>query len=96
MMTFAAITLEPVNVLLWLVVGAIAGWLAGMVMKGGNYGLVGDIIVGLIGAVIGGFLFGALNAGGPYGLVGSIVVAFIGACILIAVLRFITRGQSRI
>lgn len=95
MIPFAEITLDPVGVLLWLVVGAIAGWLAGVVMKGGGFGLIGDIIVGLIGAVIGGFLFGLVNAG-PYGLIGSILVAFVGACVLIGVVRLLTRGRTQL
>ena len=85
---FAAIALDPINVICWLVVGAIAGYLAGMVMKGGGYGLIGDIIVGLIGAVVGGLLLGLVGVT-EYGLIGTIVVAFVGACILIAVLRFV-------
>jgi uncharacterized membrane protein YeaQ/YmgE (transglycosylase-associated protein family) len=74
------------TLLVWLLVGLIAGWLAGMVMKGGGYGVVGDIILGIIGAVIGGFLFGMLGLGAS-GLLGSIVVAFIGAVVLIALVR---------
>jgi uncharacterized membrane protein YeaQ/YmgE (transglycosylase-associated protein family) len=88
MVMFASITLDPMNILCWLVVGAIAGFLAGKVMTGGGYGLIGDIVVGLIGAVIGGVLLGMLG-GAEYGLLGTIVVAFIGACILIAILRFV-------
>ncbi len=74
----------------WLVVGLIAGWLAGMVMRGGGYGLIGDIIVGIIGGLLGGFLASAVF-GIPDPMTGvnltSIVVAFIGAVILIAILR---------
>ena len=94
MSTFAAITLDPINIICWLVVGAVAGYLAGVVMKGRGFGLVGDIVVGLIGAVIGGLLFGLITAS-EYGLIGSIVIAFLGACILIAVVRFVAprRGQ---
>ena len=88
MSPFAAITLEPVSILCWLLVGGVAGWLAGIVMKGGGFGLVGDIVVGLVGAVIGGFLFDLLYVG-PNGLIGSIAVAFVGACILIAIVRFL-------
>jgi len=77
--------------LIWfLLIGLIAGWLAGLVMKGGGYGIVGDMIVGVIGALLGGWLFSlvGISAGG---LIGSIIVAFIGACVLILILRAIRR-----
>jgi uncharacterized membrane protein YeaQ/YmgE (transglycosylase-associated protein family) len=70
----------------WLIVGLIAGFLASVVMRGGGYGVVGDIVVGLVGALIGGFIANALGLGAS-GLIGTIIVAFIGACILIAILR---------
>lgn len=79
--------LNPGGLLAWLVVGLIAGWLAGQFMKGGGYGLVGDIVVGIIGAFVGGFLFSILLPGSQVGLIGSIVVAFIGAIALIALIR---------
>ena len=95
MATFADVFLEPGGIVAWLIVGLIAGFLAGKVMKGSGYGIVGDIIVGLIGAFLGGMLFGSLvNA--EYALVGSIVVAFVGACILIALVRFIAPGTSNL
>jgi uncharacterized membrane protein YeaQ/YmgE (transglycosylase-associated protein family) len=79
--------------LIWfLIVGLIAGWLAGQVMKGGGFGLVGDLIVGVIGALLGGGLFGRLGIGIGYGLIGSIIVAFIGAVILLLILRLIKRA----
>jgi uncharacterized membrane protein YeaQ/YmgE (transglycosylase-associated protein family) len=78
----------------WLIVGLIAGWLAGQFMRGGGYGLVGDIIVGVIGALIGGFLASLLGLSGSVGLIGSIVVAFIGAVILIAILRAVGGARS--
>lgn len=81
------------DILAWIIVGLIAGWLAGYVMKGGGYGVVGDIIIGIIGALIGGFLTSALfgtNAVSGLNLV-SIIVAFIGAVILIAILRAVAR-----
>lgn len=81
------------NLLLWLLVGLIAGWLAGVVMKGGGYGVVGDIVLGIVGAIIGGFVFNVLGIG-AYGLVGSIIVAFVGAVILIAIVRALS-GRSR-
>ena len=83
-------SLDPLSILLWLVVGLIAGFLASRVMRGGGYGLIGDIVVGLIGALLGGFLASLLGFG-SYGLLGSIIVAFIGACVLIAVLRAVSR-----
>lgn len=86
--------LNPGGLLAWLIVGLIAGWLAGQFMKGGGYGIVGDIIVGIIGAFIGGFLAGLLGIGGSAGLIGSIVIAFIGAVILIAVLRAVSGGRK--
>jgi uncharacterized membrane protein YeaQ/YmgE (transglycosylase-associated protein family) len=95
----AAINLSLSNVLWWLVVGLVAGFLASRVMRGGGYGLIGDIVVGLIGAFIGGWLAGFLGlgvgAGGSSGLIVSIVVAFIGACILLAILHAVSRGSSR-
>ncbi|MBX3054767.1 MAG: GlsB/YeaQ/YmgE family stress response membrane protein [Caldilineaceae bacterium] len=84
------------GLLAWLIVGLIAGWLAGQVMKGGGYGLVGDIVVGIAGALIGGFLGSALfnipNAVNGINLT-SILVAFIGAIILIAVLRMVSGSR---
>jgi uncharacterized membrane protein YeaQ/YmgE (transglycosylase-associated protein family) len=80
-------TLEPGGIIAWLVVGLIAGWLAGVVMKGGGYGVLGDIVVGLVGAFVGGFVFSLITGGGSAGFWGSIAVAFVGAVILIAILR---------
>lgn len=81
-------------ILWWLVVGLIAGFLASLVMRGGGYGIIGDIIVGIIGAIIGGFLAGLLGLGSS-GFIGSIIIAFIGAVILIAVLRLVTGTRTR-
>jgi uncharacterized membrane protein YeaQ/YmgE (transglycosylase-associated protein family) len=79
---------------MWLIVGLIAGWLASQFMRGGGYGLVGDIVVGIIGAFIGGLLFGYLQPGSSVGFVGSILVAFVGAVLLIGLLRALS-GRSR-
>ena len=95
MTPFAAITLDPGGVIAWVVVGLIAGFLAGRVMNWGGYGLFGDLAVGLVGALLGGFLFGTLVTGTP-GLIGSIVVAFLGACVFIWVLRLVAPGPVRI
>jgi uncharacterized membrane protein YeaQ/YmgE (transglycosylase-associated protein family) len=81
--------------LAWIMVGAIAGWLAGKVMKSGG-GLLTDIIVGIVGAIIGGFLFNALGLGGTTGLnIWSIFVAFIGAVALLFAIRMFN-GRQRI
>jgi uncharacterized membrane protein YeaQ/YmgE (transglycosylase-associated protein family) len=80
------------NGLLWfLLVGLIAGWLAGVLVKGGGFGLIGDMVVGIIGAVIGGYLFGASGLG-VGGFLGAILVATLGAVILIVLLRLIRRA----
>ena len=86
--------LDPGGMIAWLLVGLVGGWLAGQFMKGGGYGLVGDIVVGIIGALIGGFLASLLGLSGTTGLVGSIVVAFIGAVVLIAILRAVGGARS--
>jgi uncharacterized membrane protein YeaQ/YmgE (transglycosylase-associated protein family) len=79
--------------LIWfIVIGLVAGWLAGQIMKGGGFGVVGDIIVGVIGAVIGGFLFQRSGAFAGSGLLGSLIVATIGAVILLFVLRLIKKA----
>jgi len=95
MSIFAGIYLEPGGLLAWLIVGLVAGFLAGKFMKGSGYGLIGDIVVGLIGAFLGGMLFGSFG-NAEYAMVGSIVVAFVGACLLIALVRFVARGRSNL
>jgi uncharacterized membrane protein YeaQ/YmgE (transglycosylase-associated protein family) len=76
----------------FILIGLVAGWLAGLLMKGGGFGLIGDIIVGVLGALLGGFLFGKLGLSFGGGLLGSLIVATIGAVILIFVLRLIKRS----
>jgi len=76
---------------LWfLLIGIAAGWLGGQIMKGGGFGLVGDLIVGVIGALLGGFLFGLFGLSAN-GMLGSLVTATVGAVVLIALLRIINR-----
>jgi uncharacterized membrane protein YeaQ/YmgE (transglycosylase-associated protein family) len=75
----------------FIIVGLIAGWLAGVIMKGGGYGVVGDIIVGIVGALIGGWLFSTMGVSTGGGLLGAIIVALVGAIILIFLLRLIKR-----
>ena len=71
---------------IFLAIGAVAGWLAGVIMKGGGFGLLADIVIGIVGAVIGGFVFGLLGieAGG---LIGQIIVATVGAILLLWIVR---------
>jgi len=80
------------NVLWFLLVGVVAGWLAGVLVKGGGFGLIGDLVVGIIGALIGGLLFGGLAGAAGGGLLGSIVVATLGAILLLVVLRLFVRS----
>lgn len=79
------------SILAFLLIGAIAGWLAGKLMKGGGYGLLGNIVVGVIGAVIGGFVFDTvgIRAGG---IIGSIVIATVGAGILLFAVGLIKKN----
>jgi uncharacterized membrane protein YeaQ/YmgE (transglycosylase-associated protein family) len=79
------------GIVAWLVIGAIAGFLAGKVVEGSGFGLIVDIIVGIVGAVIGGYLVGAMGYAADGGLIASIVVAFIGAVVLLLILRLIKR-----
>jgi uncharacterized membrane protein YeaQ/YmgE (transglycosylase-associated protein family) len=95
--TMAALVLADISlsgILWWIVVGLIAGFLASLVMRGGGYGIVGDIIVGIVGAILGGFLASLVGLGSS-GLIGTIIIAFIGACILIAILRAVSGGFRR-
>jgi uncharacterized membrane protein YeaQ/YmgE (transglycosylase-associated protein family) len=83
------------GILAWLLLGLIAGFLASVVMRGGGYGIIGDIIVGIVGALLGGFLFSLLGGTGVTGFnLWSLVVAFVGACILIAILRAISGRRA--
>jgi uncharacterized membrane protein YeaQ/YmgE (transglycosylase-associated protein family) len=80
------------NFLYFILIGIIAGWLAGVIMKGGGFGILGDLVVGVIGAVLGGFLFGLLGIA-TYGLLGSLITATVGAVVFIAILRLIKTGR---
>lgn len=75
----------------FLLVGLAAGWLAGQFMKGGGYGLVGNLVIGVIGAIVGGHLLGLLGFG-TYGLIADLFAAFIGAVVLIWVVRLIKKA----
>jgi uncharacterized membrane protein YeaQ/YmgE (transglycosylase-associated protein family) len=79
-------------IIIWLIIGAIAGWLAGQIVKGGGFGLIGDIIVGIVGAVIAGFLFPRLNISFGNEFVGAVISATIGAIILLVILKLVKRA----
>jgi uncharacterized membrane protein YeaQ/YmgE (transglycosylase-associated protein family) len=77
-----------VNPLIWFIlIGVIAGWLAGQFLKGGGFGIFGDIVVGIIGAVIGGFLFRIIGLSTGGGLLGNLTAAAIGAVVFLLVIR---------
>ena len=80
------------NFLWFLIVGLVAGWLAGMLVKGGGFGLIGDLVVGVIGAFLGGWLFSTVGASAGGGLLGSIIVATIGAVVLLFIVRLVKRA----
>jgi uncharacterized membrane protein YeaQ/YmgE (transglycosylase-associated protein family) len=80
------------TLIIWLVVGAIAGWIAGAVVRGGGFGLVGDIVVGIIGAFIAGWLFPHFGISLGGGILGVIIAAAIGAIILLLIIRLIKRA----
>jgi len=79
------------TLLIFLAIGAVAGWLAGIIMQGSGFGLLGDIVLGVIGAVIGGFLFGLLGFA-AVGLIGQIISATVGAVVLVFVLRLLKKS----
>lgn len=83
---------DIMSIIIWLIVGAIAGWLAGQVVKGGGFGLIGDIIVGIIGGLIAGWLLPRLGINLGSGFVAAVIDAFIGAVILLLILRLIKRA----
>ena len=84
--------MEEHGIIVWLIIGALAGWLAGKLVKGGGFGLIGDIIVGIVGAFIGGWLAGVLGLSIGSGFIASVITAIIGAVILLVILRAIRRA----
>lgn len=78
---------------LWfLLVGLIAGWLAGTLVKGGGFGILGNIVIGIIGAMLGGFLFNLLGLSSDGGIIGSIIVATVGAIVLLIIVRALKKA----
>jgi uncharacterized membrane protein YeaQ/YmgE (transglycosylase-associated protein family) len=79
-------------IIVWIIVGAVAGWLAGQVVKGGGFGLGGDIVVGIVGAIIAGWLFPYLGVELGGGIIGAIIAAAIGAIILLVIAKLVKRA----
>lgn len=78
---------------LWfLLVGLVAGWLAGTLVKGGGFGILGNIVIGIIGAMLGGFLFNLLGLSSDGGIIGSIIVATVGAIVLLIIVRALKKA----
>jgi uncharacterized membrane protein YeaQ/YmgE (transglycosylase-associated protein family) len=80
------------TLLIWALVGAVAGWLAGLVVRGFGFGLVGNIVVGIIGAFLGGWLFGNFGIAIGVGIINTIFTAFIGAVVLLLIVRVVKRA----
>ena len=77
--------MDLTSLLIFLALGAVAGWLAGLIMKGGGFGLVTNIVIGIVGAIIGGFVFGLFGFVST-GLIGSMITAVVGAIILLSII----------
>lgn len=82
--------MEGMGIIAFLVIGALAGWIAGKLMKGRGFGLLGNIVIGIVGSVIGGFVFGLLGISAG-GLVGSLVMATVGAALLLYIVSLLRR-----
>lgn len=84
------------GIILWLVLGGIAGWLAGLIVRGSGLGIIGDIVVGIIGGFIGGFIVSLVGGSGVTGFnIWSLIVAIIGAVVLLLIVRLFTGGRRR-
>jgi uncharacterized membrane protein YeaQ/YmgE (transglycosylase-associated protein family) len=87
------VDLNPGGILMWIVVGLLAGWITGLLMRGGGYGIIGDLILGLVGALVGGFLASFFIAG-SFGFIGSLIIAILGAVIVVALVRLLTGSRA--
>ena len=87
---------STVGILGWIIIGGIAGALAGRVVEGGGFGILGDIVVGIVGALLGGLLAHILGIDSSVGLIGSFLLALIGAIVLLAILRLFSRGRATV
>jgi uncharacterized membrane protein YeaQ/YmgE (transglycosylase-associated protein family) len=85
---------EAVYIVWWIIVGLIAGWATGRIMRGAGYGPLMDIILGIVGAVIGGWIMSALGFAGAGGMIYTIIVAIVGACLLVAIARALSGRRT--
>ena len=81
-----------VALIVWIIVGGIAGWLASMIVKGGGMGLAGDVVLGIVGAIVAGWLFPLIGLGFGGGIIGAIISAMIGAILILLVIRLVKRA----
>lgn len=98
MVALVSVTLDPGSLLVWALIGLVAGFLASRVMIGHGMGLLGDIVVGIVGAIAGGFLaryLGVTTAATSHSIVVEVIIAFLGAVILLAILRVVGVGKRR-
>jgi len=84
--------MDAQTLIIWIVVGAVAGWLAGIIVRGGGFGLVGNIIVGILGAIIGSWLLGYFGVAFTTGIINTILTAILGAVILLLIVRVVKRA----
>ena len=87
--------MDPVDILIWLVIGAVAGWLAGQFISGGGFGLIGNIVVGIVGSVIAGYLLPLIGVHIGAGFIRAVINAFIGACVLLALCGWSSVERAR-
>lgn len=85
--------MDLTGLLIFLGIGAVAGWLAGLLLKGGGFGLIGNIVIGILGSVVGGYAFGLLGLS-AYGLIGSIVMATAAAVLLLVIIGVVKKAAS--
>jgi len=91
-----AAALNPGGIIAWLVIGLLAGWLAGVIMPGKGFGLIGDLVIGLVGAFLGGLIMNVLGPDQNFGFWCSFLVALLGACILVGIVHAVTRNRMPI
>src|SRR5205085_12670322 len=89
-----AAALNPGGLVAWLVIGLVAGWLAGVIMPGKGFGLIGDLIIGIVGAFLGGLILNLVVPDATFGFWGSLLVALIVACILVAIFHSIAGRRT--